>query len=65
MSFNATVEPANRSESRLFEPVRIGVSRVDHVVQLHHDVGAYRGLDKNEIKFKSQFYTDKKSGSLV
>jgi hypothetical protein len=42
--FNAPVQPSYGSLSSFLETVRIVVGRVHHVVQLHHDVGANRGL---------------------
>jgi hypothetical protein len=45
VGFNATIEPSDSPESCLLKSIRIGVGRVNNVVQLHHDVGADRCLE--------------------
>lgn len=54
MGFNATIEPSDSPESCLLKSIRIGVGRVNNVVQLHHDVGADRCLELDKKKLSSE-----------
>jgi hypothetical protein len=60
---NAPIQPSNCSLAGLLEPLGVGVSGVNDVVKLHHDVGTDRSLlqvgnDKIKSKFQNHSYVN-------